>query len=377
MSHKPIEVLIPRIALAEAKYIGPRYAQLFLERMGSVEAIFASQEALRRAFPRQRERLVAELYRQDLWQRARLIAEWCISEGVELYFVGDADYPSRLRECADAPIVLYAKGQYQDWDNELALSVVGTRNITSYGQRMTEHILKDLHSLSPHTLIVSGLAYGVDIAAHREALALGLPTVAVLAHGFDRIYPASHRAIAYEILKYGAWVSEYPPGTNPDRYNFVARNRIIAGLTAGTLVVEAGLKSGSLITAELARDYDREVLVVPGRVGDKYSEGCNQLISKMTGALVSSGQDVAKLMAWDLYPSAQGLQSTIEFPPSQEAPEIDNPIYALVAEKQPIQLNDIVRQTGMSVAEVSAALFDLEIDGYVRAMPGGLFTLNK
>lgn len=369
-----VDLLTPRIALAEAKYIGPRYARMFLECMGSVEAIFAGQEELRKQLPRVQERVLTELYRPELWQRARRIAEWCLSEGVRLYFIGDDDYPARLAECADAPVVLYVKGEYAMQFADLSLSVVGTRNITSYGQMMTDKILRELQQIDNRTLIVSGLAYGVDIMAHRKAVELGLPTIAVLAHGFDRIYPLVHRQTAVEILNHGAWVSEYPPGTNPDRYNFVGRNRIIAGLTDATLIVEAGLKSGSLITAELARSYDREVLVVPGRVGDRYSEGCNELIAKMVGALVTSGDDVARLMGWERRGDA--LQQSLAFEDTEPLP-IDNPIYALVAEKQPIHMNDIVRQTGMSVSEVSSQLFDLEIDGYLRAMPGGMFTLAK
>lgn len=373
MQVKTKDYLIPRIALSLAKYIGPRYARLFLEEMGSVEAIFANADALQRAFPRQKERLAKELYSPELWQRATRIADWCLQEGVELYFIGDDDYPNRLAQCVDAPIVLYVKGAYRDWSTDIALSVVGTRNITQYGMAMTDKLLRDLRAIHSSTLIVSGLAYGVDIAAHRKALELGLPTIAVLAHGFDRIYPAVHRATACEILQSGAWVSEYPPGTNPERYNFVARNRIIAGLTDGTLVVEAGLKSGSLITADLARDYDREVLAVPGRVGDRYSEGCNQLIAKVTGALVSSGEDIARLMGWEIRGEVKEQQLSFE----TETRPLDNALYDLVAELQPIHVNDLVRRTGMSVSEVSSQLFDLEIDGYITAMPGGMFALSR
>lgn len=373
MSTKPLEHLIPRIALAEAKYIGPRYARLFLERCGSVEQIFAGEEVLRRCYPQIQTRILRALYSRELWQKAEHIARWCLDEGIDLYFVGDDDYPRRLRECVDAPVVLYAQGAYRNWDESLSLSVVGTRNMSTYGGQMTDKLLRDLHAIDKDILVVSGLAYGVDVTAHRKALELGLPTIAVFAHGFDRIYPAVHRATALEILKTGAWLSEYPLGTNPDRYNFVGRNRIIAGLTDATLVVEAGLRSGSLITAHLARDYDREVLVVPGRVGDRYSEGCNELIAKMTGVLVSSGEDIARLLGWER--KGDTMQTTFDF--AQDVLPIDNPIYTLIAREQPIQLNDIVRRTGLTITEVSAQLFDLELDGYIVAMPGGIYSLAR
>lgn len=374
MSQVILDSLIPRIALAEAKYIGPRYARLFLERMGSVESIFEGVDALRRAFPRQKDRLINELYSRDLWSRAERIARWCLDEGVRVYFVGDDDYPYRLSQCVDAPVVLYSKGDYELWNDEASISVVGTRNITSYGEMMTNRILGDLAEINPRTTIVSGLAYGVDVTAHRKALDLGLPTVCVLAHGLDRIYPANHHYVAQQILRDGgAWLSEYPMGTKPERFNFVARNRIIAGLTVATIVIEAGLKSGSLITANLARDYDREVLAVPGRIGDKHSEGTNLLISNMTASLIASGTDVARLMGWER--RGDVIQKELEFQ-VEEAP-LDNPIYNVISDLQPVHLNDIVRRTGMSVAEVSAMLFDLELDGYIKAMPGGVFALAR
>ncbi len=374
MSQERIDYLLPRIVLAEAKYIGPRYARLFLERMGSIDAIFSGVESLRKAFPRQKERLINELYNRDLWIRAERVARWCVDNEVRVYFVGDEDYPYRLFQCVDAPVVLYSKGDYSAWNKDSSVSVVGTRNITTYGEMMTDRILRELSQIAPTTAIVSGLAYGVDITAHRKALDLGLPTVCVLAHGFDRIYPSTHYQLAHQILANGgAWLSEYPVGIKPERFNFVARNRIIAGLTDSTIVIEAGLKSGSLITANLARDYDREVLAVPGRVGDKYSEGTNLLISNMTASLVTSGADVARLMGWES--RERVIQSELDF--GTGGAPLENPVYRLISELQPIHQNDVVRRTGMTVSEVSAILFDLELDGHIKAMPGGVFTLSR
>lgn len=376
---KNLDYLTPRIALAEAKYIGPRYAQMFLERVGSIERIFSGVDVIRRLFPRQKDRLITELYRPELWTRAQNIAQWCIDEGVEVFFIGDKDYPKLLRECVDAPIVLYTKGGFDQWVSTRLLSVVGTRNVSTYGSTMTHKLLSELSKFAGQLGIVSGLAYGVDILAHRKALEFGLPTLAVLAHGFDRIYPAVHKQTAQDILKDGAWISEYPPGTKIDKYNFVTRNRIIAGLSTATLIVEAGLGSGSLITGNLARDYNREVLVVPGRVGDKYSEGCNLLIANMTGVLVQSGKDIAQLGGWLEAEADNIVQPKLSFTLHEEGePSLqDNIIYEIVRTKQPIQFNDIVRLSSLSTSEVSTMLFDLEIDGYLRAMPGGLFTTAR
>lgn len=367
-----LEYLIPRIALAEAKYIGPRYARLFLERMGSVEHIFSGEEGLKRAFPKLRQRLVTELYQQALMTRAKQIAQWCCDEGVRLYFIGDDDYPYLLKQCPDAPVVLYCKGNYDNWKEDFCLSVVGTRNVTSYGLQMTDKLLRELRGLDQETLIVSGLAYGVDITAHSKALELGLPTVAVLAHGLDRLYPATHKSIAERILDHGALISEYPPQTKPERYNFVGRNRIIAGLTKGTLIVEAGFKSGSLHTAHMALGYDRELLAVPGRVGDKYSEGCNHLIATLSAALVTSGEDIIRCMGWER--RGDTLQMNLLFEP--DPVPIDNPLIRFIQAHQPVHMNEMVRQMGVPITELSAQLFDLELDGHIKSLPGGLYALT-
>lgn len=361
-----------QIALSRAKHIGPHHAKVLLERMGSVEAIFADRATLQARCPKLRQSIVDELYRPSLMDEAKRIADWCTQEGVRTYFIDEDDYPIRLAACADAPTLIYAKGCYSDWETSAAISVVGTRNMTIYGQICCERLLGELAELFPQTLIVSGLAYGVDSLAHRRALALGMPTVAVLAHGFDRIYPAAHTQLAHEILNRGAWISEYPLGTKPDRFNFVARNRIIAGLTDATLVIEAGLKSGSLITAELAADYDREVLAVPGRLTDRYSEGCNHLISSMRGVLVSSGEDIVQALGWER--RGQAVQQKLLF---SDEPPIDHPLLRLIAEHQPMHLNDLIRQSGLPASEVSSQLFDLELDAHIQVMPGGLYTLVR
>ncbi|MDO4691847.1 MAG: DNA-processing protein DprA [Porphyromonadaceae bacterium] len=361
-----------QIALSRAKHIGPHHAKVLLERMGGVEEIFADRAALQARCPKLRQSIVDDLYRPSLIDEAKRIADWCARQDIHTYFIEERDYPKRLAACADAPTLLYCKGSYTDWETTTAISVVGTRNMTTYGQTCCERLLGELAELFPQTLVVSGLAYGVDSLAHRRALALDMPTVAVLAHGFDRIYPAVHTQLANEMLSRGAWVSEYPLGTKPDRFNFVGRNRIIAGLTDATLVIEAGLKSGSLITAELAADYDREVLAVPGRLTDRYSEGCNQLISSMRGVLVTSGEDIVQALGWER--RGQAVQQKLLF---ADEPPIDHPLLRLIAEHQPIHLNDLIRQSGLPASEVNSQLFDLELDAHIRVMPGGLYTLAR
>ncbi len=362
-----------QVALSKAKYIGPHNAKLLLEKVGDVQTLFENKDLLKVAFPKVQERILKELYRPSLLSEAEKIVTWCEQNATRIYFIGDDDYPARLKECPDAPIVLYAKGNYDKWSQDFALSVVGTRNISYYGQQMTERIIGDLSEIFPQALITSGLAYGVDITAHRQALAKGMPTVAVLAHGLDKIYPARHSRDAEAIMQNGAIISEYPPFTNPERYYFVGRNRIIAGLSDATFVVEAGAKSGSLSTANLALDYDREVLALPGRVGDRYSEGCNHLISTMKGALVTSAEDIVRLMGWERKENALVQELTFE---EEEAP-LDNPLLQLIKEEQPIHINDLARRLGEDMLSLSNQLFELELDGLIQAMAGGLYALSR
>ncbi len=359
------------VALSRAKYIGPISAKLLLERMGSAEAIFTERERLLSNFPKLQKKILDELRRSELIDEAKSIVAWAEKQNVQLRFIDDEDYPHRLKQCPDAPILIYTKGLFDQWNQPFALSVVGTRNISHYGQQCTERILGDLAELFPSALITSGLAYGVDITAHRQALAKGLPTLSVLAHGLDRIYPAVHQRTAQEILEHGAWISEYPPNTKPERYNFIARNRIIAGLSDATLVVEAGAKSGSLSTANLAVDYDREVLAIPGRVGDRYSEGCNHLIASMKASLVSSADDIVRLMGWERQDGC--FMQSLQF--AEEEP-LDDPILRLIKEKQPIHINDLARQLGEDMLALSNKLFDLELDGVIKALPGAVYVLS-
>lgn len=363
---------IYQIALAQAKHVGPHHAGLLLEQMACVEAIFEDKALLKSKFPRLSPKVLNELYRPSLMDEAKHIAEQCERLGIELLFISSDDYPMRLKECADPPTLLYIKGKAEVLSQDFALSVVGTRNISSYGQAMTERLIGELREFFPRTLIVSGLAYGVDITAHKRALQLGMPTVAVLAHGLHQIYPSAHTQIAEQILSDGCWVSEYPPGIGPERYNFVARNRIIAGLTEATLVVEAGIKSGSLITAKLAAGYGREVLAVPGRLTDNYSAGCNKLIAECTSVMACSGEGIVRAMGRERRGNA--VEQRLNF---EETSPCADPIYTLVAEQQPIHINSIIHQMGLPHSEISMRLFDMEMNGYITAMPGGVYVVTK
>ncbi|PVZ15086.1 DNA-processing protein DprA [Porphyromonas loveana] len=365
------EQLLCRIALTLIKGVGSVLARQLLHFMGSPEAIFADRSELARKLPRASHRLIDAVFAPAVMERARRELEQIRAKGLQTYFITDENYPPLLKECVDAPILFYYKGN-ADLSPARALSVVGTRNITAYGRSATERIIADLAHAIPDLLIVSGLAYGVDVTAHKAALANGLPTVGVLAHGLDRIYPSSHRSVATEMLAHGGLLTDYPTGTEPERFNFVGRNRIVAGLSHATLVIESAAKGGSLITAELASDYNRDVLALPGRATDSRSAGCNTLIREQKAALVTSAEDILSLLSWSS--TAEAQSQTLAFEPDNWP---DTPVAKLLLHAQSISVDELTRETGLSINDVSAQLFDMELDGLIRSLPGGMYTIQK
>ena len=282
----------------------------------------------------------------------------------------DNDYPQRLRHCDDAPIVLYAKGK-GSINPARALSIVGSRNATRQGKELTERIVEDL--AVANVTVVSGLAYGIDIAAHRACLKFGVSTIGCLAHGLDSVYPKVHANTATEMLENGALITDFPIGTDPDRENFPKRNRIVAGMADATIVVESAVKGGALITAELANGYNRDVFAVPGRVEDQFSVGCNRLIMNHKAALITTGQDVLKALRWD-------VSETNKKPISQTKLLVDltdeqEKIVAVLREQEHT-IDRLTVLSGYPMNKVASILLELEFDGVVSNLPGKVYKLN-
>jgi len=285
------------------------------------------------------------------------------------------DYPQRLTECPDAPIILYYKGN-ADLNQAKIISIVGTRRITTYGQDLIRRFVSGLRELCPKVLIVSGLAYGVDINAHRQALENGYETVGVLAHGLDQIYPYRHRDTAAQMLNHGGLLTEFMTQTNADKPNFVRRNRIVAGMTDSVILVESAAKGGGLITAEIAQSYARSVFAFPGNVGQMYSEGCNNLIRDNGAGLISNAQDFVKAMGWMDEPlrqraNADGIERNL-FP--DLTPE-EQQVVSLLQETNDLQLNIITVKTGIAIGRLTALLFQMEMKGLVKPKAGGMYHL--
>ena len=329
---------IYQIGLTMINGVGDILARHLLQALGEAEAVFTEKQQLLGRIPG----IAAEIKRPEILQRAEKELAFIEKNNISCYYLTDTDYPVRLRECPDAPILFYFKGN-TNLDATRIISIVGTRNATEYGRELTESLIKDLAKVIPDLLVVSGLAYGIDICAHRNALYNRLPTVAVLAHGLDRIYPSCHRNTAVEMLESGGLLTDFPSGTEPDRPNFLRRNRIVAGISDCTIVVESAEKGGSLVTADIAFSYGRDVYSFPGRVGDSHSKGCNNLIRQNKAGLITSADDLLSALCWDIQAGA-------------------TPVLASVLE--------------IPVHQLSMLLFELEINGKVKALPGNLYKLS-
>lgn len=312
----------------------------------------------------------------DSWERAQREADWMVRHDIRGHFCTDDSYPYRLRECPDRPLMLFTKGK-SELNQGRFVSIVGTRGASQRGRDLTRKLVLDLARMCPDVTIVSGLAYGIDVAAHRAALEAGLPTLIVPAHGLDRIYPTLHRPIAIEALREGGIATEYMSGTTPEKMNFVARNRIVAGLADAVVVVESRAQGGSLITANMAIDYNRELFTFPGRPTDIESEGCNQLIRDQKAQLILGAEDLVKAMHWEPASSQEVIQPTL-FNESVSLSLKEREVLKKIREQEDgIHINMIVLETALQYQDVASALMMLEMQNLVRALPGGMYRAIK
>ncbi len=345
---------------------------------GSATAVVDHHTHLRDILPDASQRLIetlADLPR--MMARAEEEMEWCVAHGVTPMSIGSPQYPHRLAECDDAPLALYYNGN-ADLNAKRVVNIVGTRKCTTYGQDLIRHFINDLTTMCPDVLVVSGLAYGVDICAHRQALLCGLPTVGVLAHGLDDLYPNAHRSTATEMTSHGGLLTEFMTRTNADKINFVRRNRIVAGMSDACILVESAAHGGGLITAEISRGYNREVFAFPGRVGDTYSEGCNNLIRDNGAILLTSAESFVTTMGWEGDATlAKAREAGIErelFP--NLSPEEQAVVRVLTANND-LHLNMLAAQANIPVNRLTAVLFEMEMKGLLKNMAGGLYHLLK
>jgi DNA processing protein len=291
-------------------------------------------------------------------------------DSVKLLFFTDDDYPSRLRQASDAPSLLYAKGNV-NFENPKCIGIVGTRQATAYGRERVEDLINGL--VSHQALIISGLAYGIDIHAHKHALKVNLPTLGVMGSGIDVIYPAAHKETVKKMYEQGGLITEQKFGTLPDAHNFPARNRIVAGLCDAVVIVEAAEKGGALITADIANSYNKDVFAFPGNVGHSHSEGCNNLIKSNRAHLITSVHDLQYIMGWDGEPKKEkNKQRSFEsFEPAEQSI-----LKTLAENNDQLMIDELCWKTNFTVGKLATLLLTLEFKGAVKSLPGKMYKLS-
>lgn len=350
--------------------VGDVIAKRLIAYCGSAEGVFKEKKSRLLKIPGVGEVNARAILEQDVLGRAEQEVAFMEENEITPLFYLDADYPNRLKHCEDSPVMLYCKGK-MNLNCEKVLSIVGTRNSTSYGQNLCEKLVGDL--AAQNVLIVSGLAYGIDIYAHRAALKNNLPTVAAVAHGLDRIYPQVHYSTSLKMLENGGLITDFLSGTNPDKENFPKRNRIVAGMADAVLVVETAMTGGSLITADIANGYNRDVFAIPGKVGVEYSSGCNWLIKTNRAMLVESARDIEQALGWE---KREKKKKNIQRELFTELDNNEMKIVDVLNAREKIDIDNLSAEVKMPMSKISALLLNLEFKGLVKSLPGKMYTLN-
>ncbi|MFD1551445.1 DNA-processing protein DprA [Putridiphycobacter roseus] len=357
---------IYEIALSLMNGIGPKRAKTLVSYLGSAEEVFKVRHKIDALIPGVSKQLLKAVKWEECLQRAEIELEWMDKNSIDVHFYLDQNYPKKLKQCDDGPVVFYAKGGH--YNKRKNIAVVGTRKCTSYGVQMTRDLIHGLKDFNVQ--IVSGLAFGIDIAAHKAALEFDVPTIGVLAHGLDDLYPVGHKSTAKKMLENGGGlISEFMSNTVAEKENFPKRNRIVAGMCDATIVVESSQKGGSLITAGLANDYNRDVFAFPGNADKTSSVGCNYLIQKNRAHLITCAQDMIDILGWQDELASTPIQTDLFTSYSPEEEKILN----ILREKGITQIDDLCHFCAMTVSQLSVQLFNLEMKGAIRALSGKRF----
>lgn len=369
-----MDKLFYQIALTQINGVGDITARNLLQLFGDPKSLFEAGRKELLAINGISHKTADEILNPEVLEKAEKELEFINRNEIQTFFITEPNYPHRLKECSDAPVLLYHKGN-TDLNATKIVSIVGTRNSSPYGNQFCDNFLNELSSAIPDVLIVSGLAYGIDINAHRAALKHNLSTVGVLAHGLDRIYPHAHKETAREMLQSGGLLTEFKSKTEPDKFNFVRRNRIIAGMADAVIVVESGNKGGSLITAEIANSYCTDVFAVPGKISDKHSHGCNNLIANHKADLLLSTEYFLEQMNWD-----EDSLKKKKIPHQQElfidlSPEEQKIVDVLNNNPEGIHVDHLAREANIAVYQMFSILLNLEMKSIIKNLPGNMYCL--
>lgn len=361
------EELLNLLALIRVDGIGDVMAKKLIAHCGSALGVFSEKKQTLVKIPGVGTSITYALRDKTYFEKAAEEIEYMDKNNIQVSYFQDDDYPHYLKHCFDAPILFFKKGN-MNINNYKTISIVGTRQMTSYGKSVLEDLMLSLKEYNP--IIISGLAYGVDIHAHKLALEYNLQTIGVLAHGLDRIYPSLHKKYADKMLTNGGLLTDFWSGTNPDRENFVKRNRIVAGLSQATVVIESAEKGGSLITADIANSYNRDVFAVPGRITDTYSKGCNQLIKINKAASLTSAKDIAYILGWE---KDNVKKKAIQQQLFIELNDTEKLVYNYLLKEGKQQLDIIALHCNLPIFKIATLLLTLELKGVIKPLPGKIF----
>jgi DNA processing protein len=366
----PTNELLYQLALPEVPQIGPVQARLLMEHFENAEAVFKAKRYTLEKIEGIGELRAAAIKSFHQFQQFEKEIAFIEKYKINVLFLKDEAYPKKLLNCYDPPTILYYKGT-ASLNQQKTIAIIGTRNHTEYGKRLTHQLIEDLAPYGP--LIVSGLAAGIDAVAHNHCLTNQIHTVGVLGHGLDTIYPSHHKNLAKEMVHHnGGLLTEFKSGVIPDRHNFPTRNRIVAGMADAVVVIETASKGGSMITARLAFDYNRDVFAYPGKTTDAKSEGCNQLIREQKAQLIFSGKDIVEMMGWDNQPTKAVVQKKI----FETLDTNENTIVQTLEKSSGMHVDQLQMSTAFSGSILASVLLQLELKGIIKQLPGKVFILT-
>lgn len=359
--------LLNILALMRVDGVGDIVAKRLINHLGSAEAVFKAKKSQITAIEGIGEVVYSSLKNSNTFQLAEAEMKFIADNNIKPYYYQEAAYPERLKHCIDGPVVLFTSGNIS-LENRKTISIVGTRQMTSYGSDFCRKLIEDLAPLNP--VIISGFAYGVDIHAHTIAMEQNLQTIGVVAHGLNQVYPKVHKKYVSKMEENGGFMTEFWSTSNPDKENFVRRNRIVAGLSEATIIIESADKGGSLITANIANDYNRDVFAVPGRITDKYSMGCNNLIKSQRANVLTDAADLIYMLNWQLEdekkkPVQKQLFVVLE--------DEEQKVYDYLLKHGKELMDVIALECEMPIFKISSLLLNMELKGVIRPLPGKLF----
>jgi len=355
------------LALMQVEGVGDVIAKKLIQHCGNATEVFASKKSQLQKIDGIGSVVIKNLQDKSVFSKAEAELQFIAQENISTTYFQEENYPERLKHCYDSPVLLFQAGNI-DLQNRRIISIVGTRQITTYGMEFTKKLIEEISPLNP--IIVSGFAYGVDIYAHQIAMDCGLQTIGILAHGLNQIYPKTHKKYMAKMEQNGGFLTEFWSTSNPDKENFIKRNRIVAGISEATIVIESAERGGSLVTANLANDYNRDVFAVPGRTTDKYSQGCNNLIKTQRANLLTSAADLVYILNWELQRESQKVVQKQLFVTLTDEEQI---IYDYLQKTGKEMMDIIALECDFPIYRISSILLNMELKGVIRPLPGKMF----